>query len=89
MIRRCPAPLTALVAALVLGFGSQPISAMADGISSSNTAGTANYTLTTTTGLPAPTVPVPGTISCSSARSPVGRPRWGYRIRASWPSAIP
>ena len=61
MIRRCPAPLTALVAALVLALGSQPTSVMADGISSSSTAGTANYTLTTTTGLPAPTVPVPGT----------------------------
>ena len=26
MIRRCPAPLTAMVAALALGFGLQPIS---------------------------------------------------------------
>ena len=47
MIRRCPAPLTALVAALVLGLGSQPISTQADGISSSTAAGTADYTLTT------------------------------------------
>jgi hypothetical protein len=62
VIRRCPAPLTASVAALVIGLGSQPISAMADGISSSNTAGTANYTLTTTTGLPTPSVPIPGTV---------------------------
>ena len=35
VIRRCPAPLTALVAALVFGLGSQPIAAQADGISSS------------------------------------------------------
>ena len=62
MIRRCPAPLTAMVAALVFGLGSQPISTQADGISSSTAAGTAEYTLTTTTGLPAPTVPVPGTV---------------------------
>ena len=61
MIRRCPAPLTALVAALVFGLGLQPVSTWADGISSSTTAGTAEYTLTTTTGLPAPTAPRPGT----------------------------
>src|SRR5450631_1269848 len=54
VIRRCPAPLTAMVAVLVFGLGSQPISTQADGISSSTTAGTAEYTLTTTTGLPAP-----------------------------------
>jgi hypothetical protein len=62
VIRRCPAPLTAMVAALVFGLGSQPTSTQADGISSSTTPGTANYTLTTATGLPAPTVPVPGTV---------------------------
>jgi hypothetical protein len=61
VIRRCPAPLTAMVATLVFGLGSQPISTHADGISSSSAPGTAEYTLTTTTGLPAPTVPVPGT----------------------------
>ena len=48
MIRRCPAPLTAMVAALAFGLGSQPISTQADGI----TAGTAEYTLTTTTVFP-------------------------------------
>ena len=58
MIRRCPVPLTALMAALVFGLGLQPGSTWADGISS--TAGTAEYTLTTTTGLPAPTAPPPG-----------------------------
>ena len=62
MIRRCPAPLTALAAALLFAWGLQPISAMADGISSSDGPGTADYTLTTTTGLPAPTVPMPGTV---------------------------
>ena len=64
MIRRCPAPLTAMMAALVFGLGSQPIATQADGISSSTAVGTANYTLTTPPngpGLPAPTVPVPGT----------------------------
>jgi hypothetical protein len=62
VIRRCPAPMTAMVAALVLGLGSQPNPAHADGISSSSTAGTAEYTLTTTTSIPVPTVPVPGTV---------------------------
>jgi hypothetical protein len=62
VIRRCPAPLTALAAALLLVWGLQPISAMADGISSSDGPGTADYTLTATTGLPNPTVPVPGTV---------------------------
>ena len=57
MIRRCPAPLTVLVAALVFGLSSQPMSTWADGMSSSTTAGTADYTLTTTTGLPSPTAP--------------------------------
>lgn len=55
MIRRCPAPLTAMVASLAISFGLQPFSTRADQM------GTADYTLTTTTGLPAPTVPVPGT----------------------------
>ena len=62
MIRRCPAPLTALAAALLFAWGLQPISAMADGISSSDGPGTADYTLTATNGLPAPTVPMPGTV---------------------------
>jgi hypothetical protein len=55
VIRRCPAPLTALVAALALGWGLQPKSTRADQV------GTADYTLTTTTVLPAPTGPPPGT----------------------------
>jgi hypothetical protein len=61
VIRRCPATLTALVAALAFGLGLQPTSTQADGISSGTTAGTAEYTLTTTAGLPAPTGPPPGT----------------------------
>jgi hypothetical protein len=61
VIRRCPATLTALVAGLAFGLGLQPTSAQADGISSGTTAGTAEYTLTTTTGLPTPTGPPPGT----------------------------
>jgi hypothetical protein len=56
VIRRCPAPLTAVAASLALCFGSQPVSTHADQM------GTADYTLTTTTALPAPTVPVPGTV---------------------------
>jgi hypothetical protein len=58
VIRRCPAPLTVLVAALGFGLGSLPMSTQADGI----TAGTAEYTLTATTALPTPTVPVPGAV---------------------------
>ena len=61
MIRRCSAPLTVLAAALACGLGSQPMSTHADGITSSTAAGTADYTLTTTTALPAPTGPAPGT----------------------------
>ena len=53
MIRRCPAPLTAVVATLVLCAGLQPLSGWADQV------GTADYTLTTTTGLPAPSGPIP------------------------------
>ena len=64
MIRRSPAPFAMLVAALTFGLASQPMSAMAVGI----TSGTADYTLTTTTTLPAPTGPAPGSpnISLSS-----------------------
>ena len=76
MIRRCPAPLTAMVAALVFGLGSQPRSTRADG-SSSATAGTAEYTLTTTTGLPAR---VSRSRYCrhASGTSRVDRPRSAY-----------
>ena len=58
MRRRYPTLLTSLGAALVLSLGLQPASSQADGI-----AGTADYTLTTTTALPAPTGPPPGTPS--------------------------
>jgi hypothetical protein len=51
--------LAVLVVALSFGLASQPMSAQADGI----TSGTADYTLTTTTGLAAPTGPPPGTPS--------------------------
>jgi hypothetical protein len=50
-----------LVAALAFGSGVQPISTRADGINSSAQAGVADYTLTSTTALPAPTGPPPGT----------------------------
>ena len=63
MIRRCPAPLTAMVAALVFGLGLQPVSTQADQV------GTADYTLTSTTGLPAPTGPIP-TSGSSNIPSP-------------------
>jgi hypothetical protein len=53
VIRRCPAPLTAVVASLALGFGLQPVLTHADQM------GTADYTLTTTTALPAPSGPMP------------------------------
>jgi hypothetical protein len=59
VIRRCSAPLSVLVAALSFGSALQPMSAQADGI----TSGMADYTLTTTTALAAPTGPVPGTPS--------------------------
>jgi hypothetical protein len=59
--RRCPAPLTALVAALVFGLGSQPISIRAD------QAGTADYSLTFPNGLAAPTGPIPSSGSSSIA----------------------
>ncbi|MFI5455411.1 MAG: hypothetical protein ACHRXM_08155 [Isosphaerales bacterium] len=61
MIRRCSAPLTVLAAALAFGLGSRPMSAQADGMNSSASAGTADYTLTTTTAIPTPTGPPPGT----------------------------
>jgi hypothetical protein len=60
VIRRCPASLTVLAIGAAF-LSSQPGSARADGINSSATAGAADYTLTTTTALPAPTGPPPGT----------------------------
>jgi hypothetical protein len=53
VIRRCPAPLTVMVATLLYGFGWQPVSTRADQV------GVADYTLTTTTGLPVPSGPIP------------------------------
>ncbi len=61
MIRRCPAPFTALVAALVLGLGSQPMTLRADQV------GTADYSLTFPNGLPAPSGPIPSSGSTSVA----------------------
>jgi hypothetical protein len=58
---RCPAPLAIFVAALTFGSASQLMFVMADGI----TSGTADYTLTTTTALPAPTGPAPGSPNVS------------------------
>ncbi len=58
MLRRCPAPSTALVAVLTFVLGLHPISTQADGIS-----GTADYTLTATTALASPSGPPPGTPS--------------------------
>jgi hypothetical protein len=58
VIRRYPTLLTMMTAALAFGVGLQPAPSQADGI-----AGTANYTLTATDALPAPTGPPPGTPS--------------------------
>jgi hypothetical protein len=58
VLRRYPTLLTMLAAALAFGLGLQPASSQADGIT-----GTANYTLTATDALPAPTGPPPGTPS--------------------------
>ena len=55
MIRRCPTLLTMLAVALAFGLGFQPALTQADGI--------ANYTLTTTDALAAPSGPPPGTPS--------------------------
>ncbi len=60
MIRRCRASLNVMVAAVAIFLGLQPPSVHADGITST-TAGTADYTLTSTVNLTAPTGPVPGT----------------------------
>jgi hypothetical protein len=60
VIRRCRASLNVMVAALAIFLGLQPPSVHADGITST-TAGTADYTLTSTVNLTAPTGPVPGT----------------------------
>ena len=46
MIRRCPAPLTMLVAALALSLGSRPMSTWAAAVTTS----TATYTLTSKAG---------------------------------------
>jgi hypothetical protein len=44
VIRRCPAPLSMMVAALAISLGSRPMSTRADAV----------YTLTSTTGIPVP-----------------------------------
>src|SRR3954468_23286734 len=56
VVRRCPAPLTMLAAALAFGLGSRPMSTWADGLTNkSNTASTptvtVDYTLTSSTKL--------------------------------------
>jgi hypothetical protein len=61
--RRCRAPMIALVAALAFGLGSQSRFALAD------QAGTADYTLTSTTGIAALTGPTP-TAGASSVTTP-------------------
>jgi hypothetical protein len=53
VIRRGPATLTALVGTLALGLGLHPMTARADQV------GTADYTLTSTNGLPTPSGPIP------------------------------
>jgi hypothetical protein len=67
VVRRCPAPLTLLAAALALGLGSRPMSTRADGLTNnSNTANTptvtADYTLSSSIAVAAPTgaKPAPG-----------------------------
>src|SRR5262249_12791557 len=67
VVRRCPAPLTVLAAALAFGLGSRPMFARADGLTNaSNTDNTStvtvDYKLTSTISLPAPTgsKPAPG-----------------------------
>jgi hypothetical protein len=50
VIRRCPAPLTMLVTALALSLGSRPMSTQAAAVTTS----TADYTLTSSAGLPVP-----------------------------------
>jgi hypothetical protein len=57
VIRRCRASLNVMVASLAALLGLQPLSANADGI----TSGAADYTLTSTVNLAAPTGPEPGT----------------------------
>jgi hypothetical protein len=66
VIRRCRASLTVMVATLAIYSGLQPPSVNADGITSAS-AGTADYTLTSTVNLAAPTGPVPGTPSTTLA----------------------
>jgi hypothetical protein len=60
VIRRCRASLNVMVATLAIYVGLQPPSVNADGITNTS-AGTADYTLTSTVNLTAPTGPVPGT----------------------------
>jgi hypothetical protein len=59
-MRRCPAPLTMLAAALALGLGSRPEFTQADTINSDATTATASYTLTSSAGLPVPGTNISG-----------------------------
>jgi hypothetical protein len=61
VIRRCPAPLTMIVAALAISLGSRPMSTRADAIS------TTTYELTNTAAIPAS-----GNISVEAIVSPTG-----------------
>jgi hypothetical protein len=60
VIRRCPAPLTMMVTALAISLGSQPISTQADAVSSGPGTSTADYTLTSSVGLPVPGANISG-----------------------------
>ena len=59
MTRRCPSPLTMVATTMAIVLSSRPMLTHADSI----TSGTAEYTLTSTTTLSAPTGPPPGTPS--------------------------
>ncbi len=61
MIRRCPAPLTVLLATVVFGLGLQASPTRADQV------GTADYSITFPNGLPAATGAIPGSGSSNIA----------------------